>query len=787
MGAISFFVLSALTGSQARLYLPESYQPRRHVAVVRKVDRSIFKKRESIRQVVALREEKLAQGRKDALAKLQRAIPPKVVTEQQISVPFVTTRSAVASDLPVRITATTNKGKVVFNQRLRTDVGGRVQLMVKEFPVRVEVTLETENWAMTRPDESIVALAGTEGNVVASVFDRSSDSLFALEEVSLDEPYLVPRPSPLYPQTRKKSQGKTSKNAGQATQRKVVTIKRKVNVKAIEVEPTSVRFEFEGHPRSNVMVGSASWGALNESGTLSISVPVRDVPDELSLVCRSPDPEVSAESIVKVSMVDPYSVNRVSFPTLKLTAIKSIRVTGLPDEMDGSLLSLGLTNTLGKPEVIRDDPKQRTPPSLPLVEGTEWWKYSSNGVAFRMRKIVISSGKNGLDYVVERIRLIEPKGGIVGKDIRVGSSKPDVLAALGRGEPDYSLKDGSTETYLDGGLVLSYRDDTVQWIELRRPRNLLNQGIDFDSPEGEIRLFTSEPKGSFEKYPGAGPYLKSLIDRSPGFVPATAEADADMVINTELVDFKESMDKIVGAIPYKVSCELNMRYAISPAGAANGEFLSARGSAIADYERDVREGGTMILAAMLVAGLIKDSTTQMIVMAALGVSAAAAAENTRKAMVSAQERIRPIALEQAARVILDDLTRSAEIKLRVIEVDRRGARATLNCGRLHGISNGDTFELFNGNLPVFPGVVTPLAEDRIIGKVSDVKDREAILTLIHLKRSISKKGKEDVTEIELATENELLRSQKKELSNDPNTILEPSSGLVWARRVTVIK
>ncbi len=757
-------IAALVTGSsatQAKLFFLPDAQPKPNVRFVRRTNRSVRKRK---RDWVA-QNEKRAGMANDALTSAIGTIrppapppPPKTQNEQTVKLAFLTTQGAPAANLSVVIELLKKDESVTRKDSLKTAADGTVKVKVTAFPTVLRARVVDDRWTIVTPERSILALRGNEGTRIALASSGA-------------------RAHPLVKDEQKSKQGQKKGQARRPPPQKLIVIRRMVTPPPIQVEPTRVAINIKSVPGADVMLGTQKLGTTSEAGELRAELPVAEYPDEGGLVLQKVANGAISQIAVDLPDRDLYQPVAVEAPALKLTAVENISIPDL--KLDGEKPITGdfLEDNLGKPTIVKLDPKAKTPPPLPVVEGTEWWTYPNRSLAFRVRRIRVREGDRGDEMVVERVRLTGAKAGEV-CGIKVGASREDMFSTLGRVEPDFSVKEGSTYAYLDGGIVFKEAATGIEWMELRRPVELIKTGVELAPPDGRTALYISTLRGEWPEYARAAEDVRQLLSSVPGLVVVTDRDSADFIVDLELGEYSEKTGKFLGTVPSSVRTDLALRYRLSEAGGEPGEWVNARGFSEANYEREVRDGALLFAAIGIASQLVKDNTLKTVIELTLGISVVSAAENSRKTIVRAKSRIGPLALQSALAQLVDDVARATDVRVGVQEVDTAGCRVTLRAGEASGLHEGDLFEVHNASLPAFPGEVRALKESRTLLRVVSAEENRAVCELVRVDRSVNRKGNEE----EKITVLQRQMPDKKR-NDDVLRILDASTGLVWAKRV----
>jgi len=759
---VALILFPLILRSQVQLdWLPDAPQPKPHVRLARRTKRAVDKKKLTVAKLnkdrIAITQSVISQF---VALLAQVPVQPKgntsstkkiTKTDQTVTLSFQNTISQPAANLKVALDFLDLNKSVVKTTEVTTDSGGTVQFKVAKFPTMVQCRLEDDGWAIVTPNLSVVALKGSEGDVVASLERDGSRAL-----------------------RFKKAAGGTT--PAQSNQTKTVVIHRAFKAPIISVEPTTVQILATSIPDTEVWIGDQMIGKTATDGNLSVRLPAETYPNNGVLLFHHEGKGATLEATQPLPLANLYSPINVSAPSLKLISINELAIPGLNVDINGPIFGRSILAAYGKPVVVAFDPRSHQVPDFSPEEGTVWWSYPTKGLAFRVRNIHVE-GQRELQPVVERIRITGNSGGEVA-GIAAGEPSSQVESTLGRSDPSFSMKEGTTMSYLEDGITFKADAEKVAWIELRRPIGLIHSGIDTSPVDALTKIYVAPIQGNWQAFPDAAEILSEKLKSITGIELTNDPNDADLHLDLQLGDFKLDTGKTIGIFPDRITDALTLRYRLYEAGESVPEWKTVDGKSEADYRKEVQNGALLFTALEGLTAVVRDPKIRLAIQLAIGISAEEAAENTRKAITKAKSRVGPLALSQALKPIVDDITHGSDVRIRVTEIDRKLEQITLNAGSAQGVTAGTWFSLYNASNPGFHFQVSGYEEHQILAKVTSVSDESCICDLVRVDHFIDGKAREENLETVLKRNMPGDRQDSSALG-----LLDPTTGLVWAQRV----
>ena len=285
---------------------------------------------------------------------------------------------------------------------------------------------------------------------------------------------------------------------------------------------------------------------------------------------------------------DFYSVNPLTNEGVKLESVKEAKVTlaGQPISEGGSHLSpiyWYKKDSEDAPKLVTGNSALEglgakiTPAYWPKIKNDKyryggWLQLKDKGLALRVRSdngfdVLPAEKENG---IVEAIRVLRPEGGDIGETVRVGATKSDVLATLGR--PDVPLSSAQLQalglagspkevnlalfgdatyeawddSFLYGGIRIKWdAGDRVKWFEIARPIQLLYQGTRAFNPIEPDSLFCKVITASGDEDGGLEREVKSGFERAAGTKTVNSEADASVVVTAHISEVQTAKGELV--------------------------------------------------------------------------------------------------------------------------------------------------------------------------------------------------------------------------------------------------
>lgn len=583
---------------------------------------------------------------------------------QNLSLAFVTPRGVPAAGVRLVARVMAAEGEEATSTNLTTDNSGRVELPNIALPAAIDLDFPGEKpaapgekpgapaaetlleWDFADPDKSTLLLENPLGTSRDTLVPDGSAPTAAPRRVRLFDGRLAP-----------------------------IVLERQVIDLAIAAPAgstlSSPALEAAQPARSDLTVPA--------SGKLDLRLPREALEDgPISIrVARELDGG-EAEAVIESYGTDPYKINAVQSPPLRLARLARLDMAGRVGVMG---TRANVARRLGDLKGI-ENRQNALGTATPLADGSEWWSYPETGIAFKMR---LAPGARPDDkrpaMLVERVRLLSANAGSFGT-VHVGSTVEQMRASLGEAQPESGkpmLADvlsarGRIDTWLDGGLRVCHDDARVLWLESARPNALLTSGTTAFVRRDKARLFVE----SFQGNPRIG--LASLSDarkylqqeRSVALVGSPDEAD--FVLQARVSEFKEQTD---------------------PAGRRRSFVTRLQYSLFdTDLGRFVAQGkeaqGT--------------ATIEMAEQAPQAPASRGGQDEGRSVTLQEAGRARAISAATAFGALVSEVNRAADFSVRVTDIDYATGTLRLNAGRDQGLresrSDPDDFQITVAGAPL---------------------------------------------------------------------------------------
>lgn len=678
------------------------------------------------------------------------AVKPPPQTEQLVAMKFKTPLGRPVAGLKVKLALLDKNGNSIGTQETTTSADGDVKLTLKKFPVVVKPIVSSDEWALQEADKCFYALKGTEAGML--IADVDFQDLYAS----------------MMPFAPMGDQGKKP----QKNQPRI--IHRNVQLPDIRLERKIADVDIQTEPGTVALLGDDPLGTADASGKIVCSVPLEKLGDDAVDIRFHRENETGKfDGSMPMPKLSPYDRNTISAAPLRLSSINSVEITGLTLPDVGTFKAENLSKLYGKPKVEKGG----------AHDGFSWMRFKDKGIAFRVRAVrdetKTKGKKTGTSDVVERIRITSPAGGNVG-GVTAGTSMTEVRAKMGPGGNEVD-RDGVLVSYLDAGLVISEKAGAVDWIEIRRPTSLIQQGVDLTLPDHLSRIYIEpiEVGTSFEKFPKARQLATDWLSNLPGYEVTSDRQAADLILKVKLASFEPKAENLFGAVPLKYEAIVGVDYRIVDAATGkapvglSGETIeggTTEGKASADYKGDVAGAATAGVVGEIIANQIGNEDLKRLLKLGIVLGGVAAVDNLKKTMSRASERCKPYALRNALQPVLRALADASDLRLRVLAVDAIDGTVTLGGGRNIGLKEGAEFEILNGLTPAFDSLDTPLKQTAIIARVTDVTSTNAVCKVVAVERTVNKNAREE-------------RAPDAPQTSKLLEVMDPSTCMVQARRV----
>ena len=685
-----------LRAAQIRVaWFPDAPEPRiKHKKQTRQISRDLVRsKKLKVRTA-----QKVAEAKR-TLNSIQKAASSTKPSQALIET-FLTCKNPLGTPidgLKLNVRFLNVEGRLLRKETVSTgsEGPGEVEVKTSQYPVIVDLNFDNSHWNLANSTQGIFALKGNEGSQLNLQARPSLNA--SLEPVAIGSDLIVRR---IYKAPD-------------------LVVERNVGNVVISTDPDT-----------EVYLGNLDIGKSDTTGNLKTVVPVNLVGRNGGfLTFKRNTGFATFRGSTKIGPIDPYHVTTITAST-RLEEINALNVIGINFPNSGLMLASDVQNQFGRPDAKRASQSENR-----VGDGATWWWYGDKGLAFRVRKVLGPDLKNEL--VIERIRITSPAGGSVG-GVSVGQSVSEMRFSLGTGQSDENVGDFSLTSFLGGGVVIATNANKVAWIDIMRPAETISNDVDMQVPSLATKVYCqniSDRSGHFQDGPQM---LQDWLSKLPGIEIVASEAQANIDLQASIDQCTVQNDKLLKTIPMRSTTTVSLSYKfqtpLEQSDATDADSAPLTGGSVqatetADYEKDVKGGATELGIINVGAGLIKDSKARSLVQLLAGVSTAGAISNMAKTMSHAQTRSREIALENCARIIFNQLSDVCSIRIRVSDIDYSSGRFTLNAGQVAGIQPGMEFELFNGSVPAFNKILTPIRESQVIARVVEVSKNTSICEL----------------------------------------------------------
>ncbi|MGC4044278.1 MAG: hypothetical protein QM758_10815 [Armatimonas sp.] len=220
---------------------------------------------------------------------------------------------------------------------------------------------------------------------------------------------------------------------------------------------------------------------IPESGSTMVKIPL-DALGEGPLPFRAAQalPGGEAEATLRSYPTDPYEPAEITLPSLQLCRLNSVKT---PTDLD-VLDPIAYTQEAFGDISARKKPKDLIGSVDKPVEGGQWWRWTGAGFSVQTREVFESTP------LIERVRLEKPEAGSIG-GITAGMPLEKVIEAFGPPQEETP----SEKRWLDGGLAVGIQNDRISYLELRRPKYLLERGCGAFVPREPAKLFVESFEG----------------------------------------------------------------------------------------------------------------------------------------------------------------------------------------------------------------------------------------------------------------------------------------------------
>lgn len=659
---------------------------------------------------------------------------PVIVEEtvQNVNLQLVNPKNQPIADLSLDALLYPKTGDSIRLTDLKTDERGQIRLQRIQLPVLIELKLTgefdetdaappitqisgtpTSEWEFQDANSGLLEVLRPEGKIVGARFVQNST----------DQPRFASLQLPLMAQ------------ASRTRRREIVY---ESTPKPIIVRRTLVDLTLTAPPQSQI-------------SSPILSQPLQ-VPDDgkLMMVLRADElesgavplrvaanlPGGQAESVVEKYTTDPYSPNQAVCPPLQLVRLAHFQTAGNIGVFEERAKFVSQFGDLS------DKKEKRRPPGqiLDNGDGSRWWLYSAQGIAFKCRKLPFGEEKNAT-WIVERVRVLNRNGGSLGA-VGVGSSREESRKSLGVPEtagrvlqPAGAVSPlgnaSEIESYLDGGLRIGFFAGKITWFEFVRPPTLLKTGttafVSRQPAKLFIEKFTGHPRTNLETVFE----LKRYLEQVRAVRVTDRRDEADLILNARVTEFTEDKDEVTDLIPYRYDCTTKLSYGLTDA--LSGEAIQptrvVSGSAKADYGKQVIGGS--ILAAVL--GKYGGELGEVGAVALVG----GGIYQLHRRMQKAVNRCPGISARTVFNTMATDISRAADFSMRVTEIDYKAGTLRLNAGRHLGIAEKDEFQILVAENPLSVSE-TGLSASYYVAVARLVSEDSTLCELRHVSRKVKK-------------------------------------------------
>lgn len=664
---------------------------------------------------------------------------------QNLTLAFVNPRREPVSGLKLTARVQTPSGTLKTLSDLETDANGRVKLAALELPAVIDFDIVGSNEKTPYNQDREAGIAKNEAVEPLSEWD------FAKAESStllVSMPLGKARIARLSPQVPNRSQRFSSTRLvfGLWTQSSAAIKPIKIYDGApspIIVERNVVDVEVSA-PAGSVLSTPALQDqdlTVPESGKMALRLPRAALSEGAIPIRVARDtPGGESESVISTYPTDAYQTNAVAAPPLRLVRVSTVDMAG----------RLGVMGT--RADVVRvlgdlkgkANKKNQIGKIAPMADGSEWWIYPAQGIAFKMRLAPEATPKDkNAAMLIERVRVFNDKGGALG-GVKVGSTLEEVRANLGTPQEEDQAKTlsdalspaGQIDTWIDGGLRICHDDAKVLWMETARPDALLLAGTTAFVQRPKARLFIESFVGHAKTNLIDINDLRRYLQQVHSVTLVDSRDEADLVLSARVSEFYEDKDEITDLIPYRYDCRTKLRYSLFDT--AENRFIvqdkEAVGVAKADYSKEailVGVGGAVLLKK---GGLLGDVLG--------GVLIGGGISELHRAMKKAANRCPAISARTAFNTMVGDINQASDFSVRVTDIDYMRGTLLLNAGSAEGLRASQSGAPVEFQIAV-AGVALPTEDsaksaDYYAARVVSVDEHSSVCQLFHVNRRVKK-------------------------------------------------
>jgi len=449
------------------------------------------------------------------------------------------------------------------------------------------------------------------------------------------------------------------------------------------------------------------------------------------------------EGVIEDCPYDSYAgVNRIdNLPPLRLTQVKEVHIAarGLDVLISGADAEKALGRGFRRPRPESAEP-----------DGSQWWKSDSAGLWAKVRPGGDAFGGKLKSGVVERIRLVDRRGGMVG-GIRVGDDWQQVQANFG--PPEREL--GGEASYLNNGLVFASSAGKVASIDLCRPTQLLTEGTTAFVRRPPITVYVSDFRGDSRLRVKSIQDFRRYLSQMGAVKLVSQQRDADYLLSAATT-FSDDKDEILDLVPLKYSATTRLTFSIRdregrpvPTRDQNGAVVAAEnvtisGDSGANFKKQILTGTAAIAFA---AAFLKSKDLKTALIAVIGL---AGVDALKKSMDRAVRRCPGISEQAAFNRLSDRLYDLADFRATVTAIDYQRGRLTFNVGAADGVVTGDggrqssVFEFYLGKPAGQVQLEEGLNADYYVAEVVSASEHSCTARVRHIRRHVSKTGREDL-------------------------------------------
>jgi hypothetical protein len=634
---------------------------------------------------------------------------------QNVVLAFVNPKGGMVANLKVSATVQTKDGKTTVLDNLATDEQGKVKLN-RVGPLPASVDLEVTGSDATN---AVVANEWQFADVrnVSFTIDKGLGTKVATNV--MPAPYQVASADNMTIQEQK-IVNRTVVYEYQMPQ-PVVVERTVVDVQI--AAPAGSKVTSAALPEKEFVVP--------ESGSVTCQIPAAALADgPVPVRVAQPLGAGEAEAVITDYPTDPYTKNEAPTPTPSLVRLTKWDVSG----------GVGVLATADDVKKALGEPKKSGGSQRKLKDGSEWWEYPRQGLAYKIRR----APDDKKPAIVERVRIIGDKGGKIG-GITAGSDGATVVEALGKPQADAPARRlevdpaaGATiDAYMDNGVRVCQQSGKVQWVEIARPADLLSQGTTAFVPRTPARLYVESFQGNEKTGLTDERVLAAFLEQLPSVRLTDKKEQADLILKAQVTDFSEKRDQIVFEfLPFKYSCETKLTYSLYDVEkdqyVVQDKPVSA--SAKVDYTKEVAIGATAIGFLMT----RKDDGLRMLGLL-LG---AGGIQQLQRSVARGVNRCPAIASKTVFNAMVTDINRNADFTVRVTDIDYEKNCIRLNAGTRAGIAvstpeKPSEFEvIINGE--ALPGSEAGLSADYYTAVVVEADENSSLCELRQIKRRVDK-------------------------------------------------